>query len=615
MQDDISPRRAQEMLRRGDLVELRVSVAALPRTARGLELRIADTEAKVRLQQATLADLDAVDTDLAGSEGSDPLRWWAAAIRAEYLFWKGDLLAVQIAATTLASMPDDALLPALVLTTRARLRRIVAIGRLFTTGFDSARADLDRCVEDFVRAGSEEERSLTVGLFAISRAGFFLEDFDFCETITAEACARLRTLESPQLPLLLSTLAMIRFLRGDLWGVHRALDEAAAQGDPIGVPGMVVRYLRALASMIGSGAADAAVARMDAVGDDVRLHYPDAMGTLCIGVAAVLLDFGRPADARRWSDRAALTPSASPFAGFDARVVGLRLGIHDGRDGVVEELRADLEQMVAVGLGRDAGQKALRAARDCERAGRFEAAILLRRWGLDHLPPVGHRTLWEALFAAPLRPDSAAGPPVGVRVRVLVPIPEVESSVGVTQVEGNPARLLTVLVAANGRATADHVIDRLWPGADIDAGRNRLNVTVHKLRRSTVRAGCDVIVRRGNVLELSADAVDAWDFSRGCGDAGAGERLRSLEAYADHFGGDAAAYDDAVHDERTRLAACWIDLAAGLLEDGAVAPGDLADRVASLGLEDLRLGELIAAHLADAGRHASARIVASRVAV
>lgn len=614
--------RAHDMLRRGDLVSLRYAVAAVPHEDRCAQLRLADLEAAVRLQQATLADIDILEAELSG--GTDPaddaLRWWAATIRAEYLFWHGDLLAIPIAAATLAEMPQNELPPVLVLIARARVRRILAIGHLFTTGFDTARRELDLAVADFVRAGWEEERALTVALFAISRAGFFLDDLGFCEAITAEACDRLRTTGSPQLPLILATLAMVRFLRGDMWAVHRALDELDRVDGREGLPSMVARYLRALAALIGTAASDDALAAVETVGDDVRRSYPAATGTLCVGVAAVLADFGRYRDARRWVDRAALAPTASPLGGYDVEVLELRLRIAAGEAGVVGALTDALVAMDAAGVGRDAAQKALRAARDCVRMGDLESAWELWSWGVQRLPPEGERSTWDALFAvAPPRADAApTAPDAGaattpVLVNVLCPDIHLVAGADHVRVEGSVARLLGVLAALGGCATSDRLIEHLWPGAPPAAGRNRLNVTVHRARRTAEAVvGRDVIVRRGNVVELDVDGVDAWEFARGvAGDQSAADRRAALESYTDHLGGRALAYDDAVHEERLRLAALWVDTASALLEAGEIDPVLVADRVATIGFEDFQLTETLARHLAAAGCSATASVVFS----
>ena len=113
----------------------------------------------------------------------------------------------------------------------------------------------------------------------------------------------------------------------------------------------------------------------------------------------------------------------------------------------------------------------------------------------------------------------AAGtrPPPPLRVHVL----ETELAVTVDgerlpAPRGFPAKLLALLVAAEGSLTVDTAIKGLWPGADADVGRNRLHGVLLRLRRSLgLPAGgpvscIDDMVRLEPTPQLE---VDSWEFS------------------------------------------------------------------------------------------------------
>ncbi|MCC7076650.1 MAG: hypothetical protein IT198_05945 [Acidimicrobiia bacterium] len=574
-------------------------------------------DAAVRRQDASLADIDGVADVLGGDDAPDELRWWVAAIRAEYLLWKGDLHAMAVATTTLAQMPEDPLPPARVLVSRGRLRGVAALGHLFLSSPERGRTELEAAVADLARAGAEEERALASGLFAVARAGFFLDDFEWCEGILAESTDCVRVSGSPLLGLVACGLAFVRFLTGDMYGMHAALrhvDDAVDSSGGAGLGATVARYLRAMARLIGESASPAAVAAVEAVGQEIRLRYPTAVASTANAVSAVLLDFDRRDAARSWVSRQEMLPTANPLGGFDSRVLALRLRVREGDDGAVGELLSVLDEMHAAGQTRDAALKALRAAWDARRGG-VDAAPL-RSWGLAHVPPERKRTLWELVLSS-LPVPSAEGPAHGRhpdpaesvdRMSTLRLLSHhVELAVpdgGTIRLEGNPARLLAVLVAERS-VTVDRLIDRLWPDARSDVGRNRLNVTLHKLRRRLAPGAVDLVVRTGNVIELQPTPhlrVDAWEFgaeaSRGA--------VSALDLYAAHFGGPAFAYDDCVADERRRLEALWIDLATIALDTGEVDPRRIAEDVLCLDIADTGLADKLVACLESSGNHATA---------
>jgi DNA-binding SARP family transcriptional activator len=82
-----------------------------------------------------------------------------------------------------------------------------------------------------------------------------------------------------------------------------------------------------------------------------------------------------------------------------------------------------------------------------------------------------------------------------------------------------PLDLLKAVIAQGGRGV-DHtaLVDELWPDLDGDAGRNALDLALHRLRKLL---GCDeaIAVQASKVtIDARRVWVDAWAFERTCGE-------------------------------------------------------------------------------------------------
>jgi DNA-binding SARP family transcriptional activator len=160
--------------------------------------------------------------------------------------------------------------------------------------------------------------------------------------------------------------------------------------------------------------------------------------------------------------------------------------------------------------------------------------------------------------------------------------------------------LLFLLASAPGEPRhRESLLSSLWPDADPEAGRHRLQVAVSALRRLVGRdgEGRDVIARSGDAYRLSLPAgarVDIWDFGQ------AAERAARARAAGDHEA-ERAALEDAVSayggelipeagpadwvvGPRRNLATRYADLTARLAELLLVDDPRRAGRVARAGL-------------------------------
>lgn len=175
-------------------------------------------------------------------------------------------------------------------------------------------------------------------------------------------------------------------------------------------------------------------------------------------------------------------------------------------------------------------------------------------------------------------------------VRVLVPDVLIRRHGEPAKLPGSSARLLAVLVAQRQPVTVDKLADLLWPEIDIDAGRNRLNVTVHRLRKALDLPNDELLVRSADGIALvpgSGWVIDSWSFwdlSGATVDPVA--QVEAFELYQADFCARQFAYEDAVGIERDRLRARWADLTRRLLDGMLVNPTVAADRALAFGIVD-----------------------------
>ena len=144
-------------------------------------------------------------------------------------------------------------------------------------------------------------------------------------------------------------------------------------------------------------------------------------------------------------------------------------------------------------------------------------------------------------------------------VRVLGALEARNGPLALTHFVSQPiAALLALLALQPDRQHArEELVERLWPGVELDVGRNRLRNAISSLRRMLeppgVAAGAVWVADRQSLrLAAGACSCDALEFERAVR-AGATEHARSL------YRGELLPgfYDDWVQDERARLAALF----------------------------------------------------------
>jgi hypothetical protein len=565
--------------------------------------RVQALDASVRLGKSGVVEIEEMAGILAPVPESEDLRLWLEVLRAEHLLWRADLGAVSLATPLLERLPADATASFRVLVPRARVRRIMGVAAVFA---GDRRRSAELCADaaaDFARAGWEAERAMTLALHAVLHVGVFMDDFELMGSVAAEARGLLEELDSPLRAEALLGEAFVALAAGDPGRMWQALDRLGV-AEAASLPALGSEVLQRFAGLLSSGGREQEVRVLEEALLDLRRRYPQPARMLTVTAAHVLCDLGRTTLARGLGALAEYGAETGLLGTRDRHALQLRLRLLGGDARALDAVRELLEALWAEGLVRDAAMKAARFAIDCRRTGRVEAAGALEGWSRTRRPPDQELTVWEAWWAARATEavEEAAETAGAVELRLLDTHVSVVRAGRVHRLKGGTARLLVVLVAADGTVGAEALIDRLWPEVDLEAGRNRLNVTLHRLRRA-IGVDRQVIVRSGAAVWFAPPpgwSVDTWEFRR-LADGGSADRRAALDLYRDHLCIRQLPYDEAVLGERLLLEARLARLLVQLVEDPLADPVVLAERVLRLEVRDPDLVGALAARVSREG--------------
>jgi hypothetical protein len=450
---------------------------------------------------------------------------------------------------------------------------------------------------DFGLAGWTAERSLTLAVHAVLHVGVFMDDFELMWSVLRDATASLEELGSPLVREVAFGAATVALAAGEPERMWRSLDRLPPAGAPPSLPALGAEVLRRFATMLGSGCREADVERLAGALAELRRRYPQPARMLTVTAAHVFCDLGRAPLARAWGEVAEHGAEGELLGTRDREALWLRLRLLEGDPTASEALWPYLEGVHRDGLERDAAMKAARMAADCRRTGRQPEAAALESWSRKRRPDDGALTVWEAWWtseAGGLGPE----PSESVEVRLLDTHAGVVRDGQLRRLKGNTARLLVVLVTAEGEVGTEALIDRLWPDTDLDAGRNRLNVTVHRLRRA-LGGERSVISRTRAAVRFAPPPewkVDVWEFRRLARGDGS-ERTVAAELYRHHLCSHQLAHDEVVVAERLVLEAWLTRLLLQLADDPRTDPVKLAEQAIRLEVSDPALTDSLARRL------------------
>jgi hypothetical protein len=616
-------RRAFSLLRRGRLAAALAEAEAEAGSEVGVPSpRLALLAAEVRLSLG-FGDIDELDEleDAVAASGDRALALRLEAALAELHASRGDPVCETIAARALAGIADERLTAPDELWARGRLRRTLALAAVLLgpdrpTGVDEL---MEQAKADFRRGGFDAERARAAAELRFAWVLAFGEDVQRAADTVTECLAWLRQMGADHVDLLLGYRIALDLARGDFPAAASGrieLDRLAATADRPLHP--VARALSGFVELATRLLASGPVPDVLAAAEDhlalVRSEVFTGLASQFVALAGVMVDAGhtRPEDlrlARRWAARAAAGAPHLPKVQRELASLLTRLDLLERGDrAAVEAVDADLEAGRRLDLGRDAAQRALRAALAAHRAGRHDVAERLHRAAVADLPPPADRLVWETALVAQVEAARATAATAPVRLLLLGPTVRAEVGGTARPLSAALARLAVALVAEGGTAPADRLIDAVWPDAPPDAGRARLRVALHRLRSALRPTGDDPavrddpvpgdpVLRRGGTVALASHVeVDVAVFER-LASGSAEDRRAGLDLYAGDVAQVQLAYHDIAAPLRRRLAATWRHIADEALDDPQLARARIV-RIATVAAsgagDDPALADLLA---------------------
>jgi tetratricopeptide (TPR) repeat protein len=580
---------------RADYDEVYRATDLLPPARRTPLIQVAHADAMRHAVGISRARIEQLIARLESADRPDLLAW-ARCVLCELLLLTGDQTGISLAARFLAELPAQRHASSLVLQSRGRLRRIVALTYISmgADGAEPARAELDRAMAELIRAGWRSEAWLTPPVYHLYSAAVTWTIPPSVVNALHEARDQLLAMDSTQVSFARYVVLHAAWHLGDRATVQAELAEL----EKLGLTGeaealtIIGRHLDAIAEAV-LGDRPQALQRLGNV-SDLRRVFPSMMSTVVLRATQAMLDLGRASEAQIWWDRISAAPPVLPHEELEREIIACRLALQAGEGDVADRLRAALDGVEERGHPRVAANLTLRAAMDARRAGRVELAQELRRRADRVLPPTVERTAWEQYWTGagpatkPAADAAETGPaPTRARsLRLLAPSLEVVVDGEPRRLAPNVARLL-VLLAVLGRAVStEELTDLLWGEVEPALARGRLKSALHRLRQSLSLAPDELVVREGDVIRLLADprwSVDLHDFYRLAG----GDDRDRAEAYR-RFGGLLCnaqfPYDDALAMERAVLETRWHTLAGDLVAAGTLDAAEVRRQAARIGV-------------------------------
>ncbi|MCC7076425.1 MAG: hypothetical protein IT198_04800 [Acidimicrobiia bacterium] len=561
-------RKATWLLGHGQLVELRVAVASLPRRHRSLLLRVADADAAARTHTIDLAAFDALVDEAAHQDdelGRD-LHALACATKAQYLLWRGDPQCAAVAVPALAALPPpEDLTSPLGLVARARLNVVVAVAEVMLDASGNRgdiEARLDTIVADFNRAGYAEEGLAWLVCVHTLLAGHTWERLPETAELVSAAAQRLAARGSGYFPLACVGEAMLWFLSGDVWRSFRALEAAEAGATSLPMVEGGVRYVRLVARLLREGPSGAVDDAIDDLVSGLDKHAPELANSALSTFAHLHADVGDMPRAARLDAWSRHQPQPQPDDPVGLRVLDGRLQAAGGDPvGGLETVKAAAR---ALGSSRAAHCQLARAARTFDLIGEPAMAEELRTAAASALG--APQTLWEMLLVRkPPGPEDPGSPAREVMVRALAPDITVDVDGRSVPLGNLHARIVGSLVAADRPLSAEELIDRVWGEDATTTVRKRLGVALHRLR-AVVDA--EIVIRDPKGVRLASASEGVTSDVAALLAADPAELVSATEAvrgYEDDFAVRQLAYDDWAIETRRWLRARWVHLATRVL--------------------------------------------------
>jgi len=472
------------------------------------------------------------------------LHRWLAAIATEQHLWRGELTGLLVALAALRASPAPS--TRLGLVNRGRLLRMVAIAELLGAGnHHEVEGRLGPAQRDFEAAGAIEELCFTTVLATLAMA-VALDDVPGREpsTVMSDAADDLAARGSSRVGMALIAGAWLGATRRDAEIIHTfrgrygELTNTIAGAEPAdhwplldamhAVLASVEALLRWTDSDCPIQLADDATATVEAL----RQTFSAATATQLL-VAGLLLDHGHTERASRLLRHLRGDQIAHPVARSSVHLQSARLAVQRTEPDAWGAFESAIAEVQSLGSARLEAYAWLRGARDLARAGGpISVVVAARRRGARLLGQPANS--YEAFLLLPVATASnELVPELAHHEHSTSRLPHGDLSLADNRIEvlgpdlavwrhGQPVilsplhhALLTELVCARTAVTVDWLVDRLWPDASLETGRNRLKAQLHNLRRTLQVGTGDLIIRTSNGLQLEPGdhwTVDLWEL-------------------------------------------------------------------------------------------------------
>ena len=639
--DAVGPR----LLDRGRFALVHELVTHLPAASRRTSISVLDGFAALGLDQlerradhGERVDLSQLDELATRSDLSEDDALALAGIRTEVLRNQGDSRLVEVALDAIGRVGrlDDGVSSAELLAGRGPLARRGLFHVLWGLGvaaqysgdglmIDEGRRLIERAIEIASLAGIDP---LPLGgQAAYERATLGLDMMSAAIAPLQTGVAALREIGHPDAAVQMVQLADLHLRRGELDACEAmadaALDWAERTGNELVLPS--IAFIRAGLALDRDGPSAAHDRQADVAWELISIgrRLRRAGPSFALRMANAFLDHDDPARADRWVQRARVMLGERVQRGYQEQFL----------DAVVARWRFLSGEDPAAAFGE------LDDAFAAQPAGRFEhlataAWDRMRRGDASALQQflatneVELELPWTARFAeagstgagarvAGAGTDSVVGENP-LRILLLGVELRVERGGGsVPGPTGHAARLLALLVVADGALTIDAALDDLWPDADPAAARNRFHQVLHRLRRSLGIDAGELLTVVDGVIRLDRSRVDAdvWEL-RSPIPVDPAALVARIDSYESDLCSAQFAYDDAFDDARWELSRRLADVVSAALGGDGVRDEAVRQSVRTVFArlpEDGRIGAEFAAALERIGEVGEASEIRSRM--
>ncbi len=571
-----------DLLAIGKTSELSSAIKLLPDIPLALNLFMIDAD--IRVQAVSPSQLHELFAQINVQTRID-FRLWLSALIAERSLWQGELVGLWSAQSALAQAPD--VHGRIAYMARGRLKRLLAVAAVLTNGpLDKANNGLVQdVILDLEKAQMYEEMAATVGLIACIKVFSYSHECVDQLDLIREVIDQLDLLKSDRKNISLLGLGWAAGSEWDFQTLKSCVLELENQPSETMWPVLEDAYklLKLYSDLYEKGPSKQVTDFIFETFKDLRestIRFPSAV----IFLSSYLLDIGETNTAERLAETVIghndLTITFASEAAIEEIDLRIRI-LKNGEIRAAERMLEVINRWKTSGRPRQAAKVALRAARDCSRAGLHPFAEKFRSIGVNDMPPKAERTPWENwLIDQPETPLSGTN-----EVKIMGSDLVVMKNGRSLPLTDTAALLLTYLVLERKPVTTSWLMEQLWPGENPEKSQNRLKVLLFRLRKSLDLARDELISRDSRGFSLdpawSYDYIKFMRLIRSDPES----KLRALREFPISLCSRQFRYNDEISWKREEVHVLWRDAATWLVDEGMLSPEEALSRAREVDLQ------------------------------